>query len=365
MTPSKKIDKIASLQKLEYIRVNVCQISEERITAAVQSIRKSEKITALLRLFSELNNMFVDESDTLKEEARTYNQKYATAINGKFSTAYNALSSIKVQVFFLYRLMNAVSSKPKVSQSRIMANTNCIEFNVEHTLLGNMPYTVPMFECNLESQKRLILEISSFIQYLDSNLKLCEHIVMEEKAIGEDDEKSMYLFEKQLNEVYEYLDNYKKKSTKIGEKYYQELIDVENHPDAVKKWFHKLNPKELIHVAHGLKDNLLKRYTVLERKTFKEDPKKLQRYRKVMSNLHNVVGKITGEVIVYVQRYTECDSSQSGFLKCFKETYQAMGGEQKIVTPQQYNQAYTKYYYDDNEYMDFRLKMDQYCQLVA
>lgn len=365
MTPSKKLDKIASLEKLEYIRANVCNISEERITAAVQSIRKPEKIASLLRLFSELNNMFAEESDTLKEEARTYNQKYATAINGKFSTSYKALSMIKTQVFFLYRLMNEVSSKPKGIQSHIMANTNCIEYNVNHTLLGNLPYIVPMFECDSELQNRLISEIFSFIQYLDRNLSLCERIVEEEKNIGEDKEKSLYLFEKQLNEVYQYLDKYKKKSNQIEERYYQELIDVANHPEAVKNWFHKIKPQELTHVALGLRDNLLKNYSILERKTFKDDPKKLQLYKKVMSNLHNVVEKITGEVIVYVQRYTECDSSQHGFLKCFKETYQTMGGKQKIISPQQYNQAFTKYYYDDERYLDFQLKMDQYCQLVA
>jgi len=63
MTVIKKLETISSARKLEYIHEMIGNINMERIIAAVQSIKKNEDISRSLRLFSDLNNTFVEEEE--------------------------------------------------------------------------------------------------------------------------------------------------------------------------------------------------------------------------------------------------------------------------------------------------------------
>ncbi|MBQ0072953.1 MAG: hypothetical protein KBT34_02025 [Prevotella sp.] len=359
MKQSKKINKISSSEKLDYIRENVCSITEERIRAAIQHVTKKDTVISLLNLFSAMNIPFAEESDILNTESETYNKKYATKINGKFSTEYNTLLFIKAQVYFLYRLINTVSEKPKNYKKKSYISTNTIEYNVSHSLLGTMPYSIPMFDCDSELQKRLFLEIQSFMKYLDKNLELCNKVIREEKYNRENDNIVMCQFEEQIAEIYEYLKTPKNKNVKIEEEF-KEILDAPDSPEILKKWYHKLNIHDFTKISRAIQHKRLSFYTKEERKAFGDDVNKIKRFRRVMKYFVNVVGKITGETMVYVQKYTECNSSKNAFRECFSVVYSTMGGNQKIVSEQRYSTAYNTYYYNVDKYLQFQLEMDNY-----
>ena len=363
MQKSKKIDKISSIEKLEYIRENVTNnVIESRIEASVTSIKKEKDTISLLRMFSEMNIRFAEESDTLKQEAPEYNKKYATKINGKFSMAYESLSCIKSQVFFLYRIMNAVSSKPsKKSLYYSNVDTNSIEWEVNHTMIGSkQPYWESLFDDKTEIQKRLIHEIMSFLNCLDSNLVLCLETIKEEKRIANDEEETYYLFEKQIEEVYEYVKGKKGKSVNAK---YQDLLAADDNHSVTKVHYHELLLSDMSDLSLAIHNKKLSIYTPLERKTYGEDPEKLSVYRIVLSNLDKVVQKITGEILVYVRQYTQCCSSQSRFHQCFVKSYSNIGGQLKVVKYQRFNQACTDapaHLELTDGYRDFQTKMDKF-----
>lgn len=357
MKQSKKITKIASLEKLEYIRENVSRdVNEERVKAAVFSVKK-ESLQKLLRLFSGMNNTFVEEGDNLREKSHGYNSKYATPYNHLFSCAYNVLDTIKKQVFFLFRIMNAVSNKPNQKQASLYGDTNCIAFDVSHSLIGNQPYTPYMFDIRTEQQDRLITEITAFLHYLDNNLELCINVIEEEKTKGNNIDELLYIFESQIDEVYEYVKD-RCKSVNSQADYYTPLVNYTDNPEVLKDWFHELTPNQFTDVTLGIKKSTLNRYSEKQRKAFKDDERKLSKFKKVMEHIDDIVdaGTISGELLAFVHMYTNCTSSNAAFHSAFCETYSSMGGKRKIVSPARLGQAFKTV--DYSRYNDFTQKMD-------
>ena len=360
MAVSKKLDQIASIDILEYIRKNVCEIDEGRITAAVESIRKTNDIASLQKRFSDLNNKFSEESDELESISHGYIDQYASAHNGRYSTAYNTLTLIKTQIFFLYTLLGNLSENNQ-RPGYPHKNTRDIDYKVGHSYLGHLPYSPSIFDNKTETQKRLISEIETFLYYLNKNLLLCEEIVKEEERVGNDIDESKLRFDRQLNEIFELIKEDNSKAKKINAPYYLDLLNAEKNPLVYKTWYHNIKPAQMLDVARGIKNINLSKYSPLERKVFKEDLNKLVKFRTTVEHIDEM-GKITGEVLICIYYYTKCNSSIYAFYNCFIQTYKELGGKQEIVSAGRLYQVNTGMLYKDSTlYPEFEWKMNNYC----
>lgn len=356
MAVLKKLERISSVEKLEYIKEHVCKIDIMRIEAFVCSMRKNSDIEGYLRIFSDVNNAFaLGEEDLMDKEH--HNEHYANVYNNKYNTAYYLLKEIKGRIYGLYSLMDRSAAKSRIPLKHIPADTKSIEWKADHSVLGNMPYMGYLFEDETPCQQRLLTEIYGFLNTLGRNIDRCKSIVEEEKRIGNDVEECYALLDKQIEEIFNMITP--KKCKVINTEYYNDLIQADKEPKFATKWWHKLTPKELTHVAIGLWNERMNIYTKTERKAFCNNRRKIERFRKMVLHLINASVKITGEVMVYAQKYSNCPASQSAFHSCFVETYNKLGGTQKIITYPRYNQAYTKYgYRETDKYHAFQDKMD-------
>ena len=115
---SKKILSISSVEKLDYIRQRVCNISEEKLRAAINTVRKQRDLDALMNILSNLNNTFAAEEERLLEDSETHNKKYANVDNDKYSTAYTVLNNIKQSVFAFYQIVRMFSKQKSLPDLR-------------------------------------------------------------------------------------------------------------------------------------------------------------------------------------------------------------------------------------------------------
>lgn len=331
MKQSKNIAKIATVKKIEYILDKVCKTPEKKVTAAVKSLRSNDDCARLMRMFSEQNNDFTVESVVLEQYRFMYNKLYATQCNGLYSGTYQVLYNAKKQLLFLYVLMNGFSKKPVQSDPFIHVATNTFDFVAEHSKLGLQPIQLELFDNMDPVREGLIMEILRFLNRLEKNLQLCLEVVNEEKEIEEDLDRIMYIFENQLDDVFGYIKNTKKKrNTDIQA--YHDLLDYRNHPEAVVKYFHKIGTDVFSDVVSGIKEKQLAEYSPLLRKTYAENVKKMDKLRFIVAHVDEAFTKITGELLCYIYKYTECEKSKASFLKCFEEEYRRIGGKQKIVS---------------------------------
>lgn len=357
MRKSKKISSISSIQKLDYIKQNLCTASKERITAAVLSITNEEKLESLLSIFSTSVNLFSAERDELMEKSEEY-KNYATDCNGVVSTEYKTLASLKNQIFFLYQLLNTISKRPAKRPGYSPMDSSSMEYRITHSILGTQPYTVPLFEVSNFRQHRLIMEITIFLQLLESNLSLCKQIIEDEDATKSDAQECKRLLMKQIDEIYSYgLDNCK--LDKVCPDYVYELLEAKKDPQFAQKWYHQITPKKLTKVAAWMKKDALSKYSKYERKAFDNNLFLLERYYQVMDSIVKERSKPTGDLMYFVMKYSKCDSSPSQFYHCFVDTYKKLNGANKCVTIQRFYQVYEKSnIWGNDNYNTFCLKMD-------
>jgi len=281
MTRSKKIDNISSVEKLVYIKDIICSIDIKRIEAAVCSIRKESTIASLMRMFSNMNNAFAEEEERLLDNEKKHNENYSNKDNNKYSTAYSCLSCIKTSIFGLYHIMNSFSPKTGIAKSYYQTDTKDISFKATHSIIGSLPCQGFIFEDKSPCQKRLILEISSFLNYLDKNLDRCKHIVEDEKRISGDWQECLLRLENQIEETYQYVKGHKIKNKDAD--YLKDLLNVDNVPENATIWFHKLSPQQFSDVSIGLTEKRLSNYSETERKAFDNNPKSIDEYRRMMN----------------------------------------------------------------------------------
>ena len=359
MAKSKKIDRISSVDQLTYIQDTICQIGIERIEAAVNSIRKESTISSLMRTFSDLNNIFAEEEERLEENESSHNANYANKDNLKYSTAYNCLSCIKTSIFGLEKVMNAFTPRTRTPKKNYQADTQSIEFKAEHSLIGELPYQQFLFDEKTPTQQRLIQEILTFLQYLYKNFGRCKRIVEDEIRIGKDNEECLLRLEQQIEEIYQLV---KDKRTKvIKDDYYKDLLSIDTHPENAMKYWHKLTPAQLVPLSVPYIKKKFSIYTESERNAFEFNEKQLNLYRKMMNVIiKKHYPKISGEILVYAYKYSNCKASLTAFYNCFEETYKRMGGTENIVTFQRFDQAYGIYAYPKNpeDYQEFQREMD-------
>lgn len=363
MAQSKKIIQIASVEKLEYIQQVINNISPSRIEAAITSVTNIKDVNNLLQIFSDMNNVIAVESDDLEEKAIRYNEMYATDINGRYSAAYNALSCIKKQIFALYALFTMDAKNKSKKRGYPAKNRRSLEYKINHSILGTIPFSHPIFDNKTAVQIRLIRETKMFLDYLSENIRICLNVITEERRIGDNEEELELRFNRQIEEIYNIVKKDKKKSNSTDATYYQDLLSIKNNPEMMKKWWHKLTTSEFVDVAWGIKNENLKQYTPLERKTFKENIGLLEKFRIVVSHIDEM-GKLTGQILFFCFKYLGFCASQHKFLACFSETYKYLGGTQKIVTYSQFNQTCTaqlQVKFSSLEYLRFQQRMDGYC----
>lgn len=331
MKQSIKILKIATEEKIKYILDNVCGISQTRIEAAVNSMYSDEECMMLMGKFSKFKNDFAIESYQLDLHKGVYNQQYSSEVNGMYNSAYSVLINAKKQLFFLYNLMNSFSKKPVQSNGFIQVATGNIEWVANHSMIGLRPIQLEIFSKMNPIRRALVTDIYTFLCQLEENLNTCLSVVDEENAIRADYKRVLYLFERQVDEVFKYLKDVKKKRKTDGI-IYQDLLDYKNNPEVIAKYFHVIGTKDFVDVASGIKDKMLSEYSSLQRRSYAEDIKKMDKFRFVVSQVDEKIGKITGDLLLYIYKYTECEVPRSSFLKCFEEEYRRIGGKQKVVS---------------------------------
>lgn len=352
---SKKITELSG--KLEYIKNNVCNVSEDKLKAAINSITKEKSAATLMRIFTDLNNNFAEEEERLEYDEANHNKRYANEDNTKYSTAYNALSNIKTSILSIYKIYSLFSERKPHAFYGNRTDTKSFEFAYNHTIVGGLSYPEYLFDNMTSCQRRLLDEMTYFFAYLDRNIDRCLRIIQEEKAIGEDQDECLRLLETQIEEAYQYTKGDSVKS--INEPFFNDLLDVDNKPENAKIWFHKITPKQLAQISKARKIKKMALYTPLQRKVFNDNPNNIEKFIKVVSHIDECTPKITGDTILFVKQYTECDANQSAFYNCFKQTYTQNNGKKKIVSKQRFNQSCT----EQNRgvyknYESFRTKMD-------
>ena len=356
---SKKILSISSVEKLDYIRQRVCNISEEKLRAAINTVRKQRDLDALMNILSNLNNTFAAEEERLLEDSETHNKKYANVDNDKYSTAYTVLNNIKQSVFAFYKIVRMFSKQKSHAFYGNRNETKSLEFRIRHSTVGDLEVTGYIFDNLTPCQKRVFTEMENFIEYLDRSLGICIRIIEEEESIRKDVTKIQQLFEKQIEEVYQIVK--RKKGGSKGKTFYKELLEADSNPENVRKWFHKITPEQMGDVAIGLKDQRLSEFTPSQRYVFNENPEAIRFFVDVVSHIDDCTDKITGDTIVNVMKYTNCTSSQTAFYECFRETYMQNGGKHRVVSKQRFNQACTEQNHGKpNNYDSFVSKMDMY-----
>lgn len=357
MKKSKILQKMAAVEKIDYIMNNVCSLSKTRIEAIVLSVHSNEDCFHLMRLFSECNCDFVVESYVLEEYKSVYNEKYATKVNGIYDEVYVVMDNARKQLLFLYHLMNKFAKKPVQSNGLLQVATDNFEFVANHSMLGFRPIQLEMFPDNNPVRKRLAEEIANFLNRLDRNLQICKDVLRDEKAKKENLKELEYIFEKQIADIVSYLKNFKKKCKTEGKNYY-DLLDYKNNPMVLPKFFHKIPIEHFTDIACGIREKRLAVYTPLQRKVYAEDVTKMDKFRFVVTHIDSMFDKITGELLCYIYKYTECEKSQKSFYKCFKETYESAGGKYGLVSYVRLNQAFTNTEYEG--YNSFLSKIDMY-----
>lgn len=358
MKKLKTIQKIDTVLKIEYIMNNVCSISKDRIEAIVLSMHDEEDCGRLLRRFSEFYNDLLVESDILIKHKETYNKQYTSKVNGMYLGAYETMVKAKKQLIFLYHLMNKFAKKPVQSNVFLHTTTDNIEFVAEHSMFGLRPIQLEAFKDMSLVRRRLVEEIANFLNRLDGNLKICIDVIKEENAKKGNIRELIYLFEKQVNETYDSVKNFNRKR-KIESKCYYDLLNYKNDPTVLPEYFHNISNEQMAYVAYGLKEQQLADYTPLQRKVFAEDVTKMDRFKFIVTHIDSLFGKITGELLCYIYKYTECEKSHSSFLKCFAETYTSHGGKYKVVSAVALSDAFTNATSNDYEgYNAFRSKID-------
>lgn len=358
MRRSKILQKMATVKKIDYIMENVCSLSKTRIEAIVLSVHSDDDCVRLMRRFAEYNNDFVVESDMLEKHKDTYNKRYTTKVNGMYEGAYATMDKARKQLLFLYHLMNKFSKKPVQSNGFLQVATNNIEFVGEHSMFGRRPIQLEIFNEMNPIRKRLVEEISNFLDRLDENLQICIDVINEENAKKGDLRELTYIFENQVNETYDSVKNFNRKR-KIESKCYYDLLNYKNDPTVLPEYYHNISNEQMAYVAYGLKEQQLADYTPLQRKVFAEDVTKMDRFKFIVTHIDSLFGKITGELLCYIYKYTECEKSHSSFLKCFAETYTSHGGKYKVVSAVALSDAFTNATSNDYEgYNAFRSKID-------
>lgn len=355
---SKRISRIASGEKLDYIREAIEKITEQRIIAAVTTMKSHEEVNRLLSMFSLFRRYVVNEKDSLDKTSKDF-EKYATPNNKKFSTAYNMLSSIKSSIFSLYQLLNSNSKKPNCKY--IYTDNQSISYQFDHSVFGTMSFMPDLFGPFSESQKLLVSEIKSFLDYMDKCLEKCIEVNNSEEATRNNLDKVNMLFERQIAEIYDLLKDCKVKPKSKKTKAQEMLIENYYNPEIVAKYYHKLNPGELAPVSISIKEKSMSDYSFYERKAFDDDIEKMNRFRTIVKHIEEYDDKISAKTLVFVMTYTECRSSQRAFHTCFTNVYKSMGGKKKIIEYGTFNQACTKFnLYEQNGYEDFQNMMDMY-----
>lgn len=227
--------------------------------------------------------------------------------------------------------MNSFSKKPVQSNGFIQVATGNIEWVANHSMIGLRPIQLEIFSKMNPIRRALVTDIYTFLCQLEENLNTCLSVVDEENAIRADYKRVLYLFERQVDEVFKYLKDVKKKRKTDGI-IYQDLLDYKNNPEVIAKYFHVIGTKDFVDVASGIKDKMLSEYSSLQRRSYAEDIKKMDKFRFVVSQVDEKIGKITGDLLLYIYKYTECEVPRSSFLKCFEEEYRRIGGKQKVVS---------------------------------
>lgn len=360
MAKSKKLEKIASIEKLELISRTVSMIKHKRIEAAVTSIKKNEDVHKFLHMFSNLNCYLVEEFDFLFENTEQY-RKFATDINGRYSLAYKLLEHIKRDIYALSQLINNTSNKPKLYHSFVQTSTDSIEYKLEHSYMGSMAYTPYVLNAKSPAQERLVEEIKTFLSYLQKSFNLCLSVLNDEKRVAESQDESLLAFEKQIDEIYQYMKgNVKHKP--IDEEYYYDLLDVDNKPANAQKWYHKITPSDLVQVAIARREKMLSAYTEIERKVFGYNKDAIIDFRTIVAHYVQNGEKITGEILAYIYVYFKSCCSQKAFCKCFTEVYRLLGGKNTVACYSMFNTAYGQYGIGQlSGYNDFQLQFDSIC----
>lgn len=355
---SKKIAGVATSGKIEYIKEHICAMDEKRILAIVYSLRKSDDVNVLLRKFSDLNNEFVVETDLLEEEGKKYNKQYATDINGKFGVEYNSLYIMKCSIYTLYSLMTIYSPKRKPKTSSAV-NTSSFYYKAAHSGFGTMPVQLTYVTLsNMPAAKqRLVDEIKAFLSYLDANLEKCSKIIAEEKRVGNNLDELINLLEKQIDEIFSYF-NGKKSKIKNRPTFVDALINYKNDPSNVKKFFHKLNKKELRLLAECIKELEERRYFPKVVKAFEGQKDKIKLFYDAVQNLDKCVPerKISAMAIANLGRYTNWTSSNSALHESVVYIYKENGGKLEMPGRLAVNNACNNL--DYKSYLKFQSKMD-------
>ncbi len=334
MRTTKKIEEITTNGKLQYIHDAVRGITETRIKAAIFAKRKEGDIQILLNKFSYMNNNFVIEAENLKECSKTHNKRYANKDNLRFTTEQIALIDIKRSITFLYTLVN--DSKVKIPYHKRdywgQVDTRTIDYKIEHSYIGKMPYSPPLFELQTECEQRLLLEIQSFLNYLDKCFAICENTIAEEKAKGRDADYLIMILEKQIDEAYEYVMGHKVKYD-INCDYIQELLDYENNPEFVIKWFHQLHPTNLTSLASARRETQLKKYPDKVKKACKNDINKMNRFINVIKHIDDYEPEdhISGATIYNTMQFMNVNCSDKAFYEGFVEAYGQYGNGKPVV----------------------------------
>ena len=358
MNQSKTLKKMATVENIDYIMKNVCQIPDCRINAAVSSIRSDEDCIRLMCLFSNSNCDFIIESCVLEEYKSVYNEKYSSKVNGMYDEVYVVMDNARKQLLFLYHLMNKFAKKPVQSNGFLQVATDNFEFVANHSMFGFRPIQLELFPDMNPIRKRLVEEIANFLNRLDENLQICKDVLMDEKAKREDLKELEYIFEKQINNTACYIKNFKRKC-KTESKSYYDLLDYKNNPMVLPKFYHKITTAQLADIAYGIREKQLEKYTPLQRKVYTENATKIDKFIFIVTHVDSLFGKITGELLCYIYKYTECEKSHNSFRKCFAETYTSHGGKYKVVSAVALSQAFTNATSNDYEgYNAFRSKID-------
>lgn len=357
---SKKVARIATSEKIEIIRNSICKMGEKRITAIVNSLRKSDEVNRLLRLFSQLNNIFAEETDQLDEEKKTYNQQYATDINGKFGVEYNALQTIRRSIFGLYSLMSAFSPRIRTRMSSYEVDTTSIEFKVSHSGFGTSPVQLTYLTISEMPavKQRLITEIEAFLTYLDTCMEECEKIIAEEKRLGNSLDELLNLLDKQLDDIYSCC-NDKPSNIKNRPDFVDALINYKEDPSNVKRFFHQLNKKELRILAECIKEAESQKYNPKVIKAYNNEMDKVEFFYDVVSHIDDCVpeGKISAETFAFIGIYTGWTSSVSSLHESVVEIYKENGGTHEMPKRAAVNTALNKGVNEDS-YSQFEISMN-------
>lgn len=364
--------KFDTAEEIQEVRNSLEHLTEDRFRAALMGKKniKEADIREMLALVTAATAKLQIELARLNRFAGDFNSQFVTRDNNRFSTAHALLSKLRSSTAGLKKVFVELTPN-KAPHAYVEGMDKSLIYG--HSAIGGAEYMQPLFpECFSPLAGELYNALRVFFACMGDALEVCQDVMDEEAEIRCDEARCVSLYEGFKEDHYSHIRSFLNKidlledifsSTDNGAIRLRETTTTLG--EFSQQGYHSLNYDDVCTLATKelVEKDREGECTKEELWLFRGNKEKILRCRQIIQHIEAYLPekknrkRIPSDMVVYLKIWAE-PVEEKAFVRYFKQTYEAAGGQLQVPTNSGVNQRNDLVGPEDEEYAELKKQWD-------